>query len=150
MPSRGPANPRRWLAAAALALVVACVIGACSDVDAPGTADQPQAQTQTASPAPAASAAPAGPEPQTVADVFPPGPQRAAVLNSCGSCHNVACAAIGQRSPERWNELKDGHKDAVSGADLNAMFEYLQANFNSTRPEPRIPPAFLEGGCTPF
>ena len=36
---------------------------------------------------------------------FPPTPQREAVMNSCGSCHNLACAAIGQRSPERWDSL---------------------------------------------
>jgi hypothetical protein len=131
-------------------ILAACVSG-CSEVDAPGTgAGQQTAAAPAAAPAPAASMEPAAAEPQTVADVFPPGPQREAVLNTCGSCHNVACAAIGQRSPERWDALKDGHKDHVSSGDLNGMFEYLKTNFNSTRPEPRVPPRFLEGGCTPF
>jgi hypothetical protein len=71
-------------------------------------------------------------------------------MNSCGSCHNLACAAIGQRSPERWDSLRDGHKDNVSSGDLTAMFEYLKTNFNASRPEPKVPPRFLEGGCTPF
>ena len=132
----------RILQAIALA---ACLSAACSEVGAPGrSADQQPAAAPASSPAPAAA------DPQTVADIFPPGPQREAVMNSCGSCHNVACAAIGQRSAERWNELKEGHKDKVAGADLHAMFEYLQANFNATKPEPRVPPKFLEGGCTPF
>jgi hypothetical protein len=30
------------------------------------------------------------------------------------------------------------------------MFEYLAANFNAAKPEPKVPPRFLEGGCTPF
>jgi hypothetical protein len=90
------------------------------------------------------------PEPQTVADIFPAHAQREAVMNSCGSCHNLACAAIGQRSPERWDSLRDGHKDNVSSGDLAGMFDYLKANFNASRPEPKVPPRFLEGGCTPF
>jgi hypothetical protein len=130
-------------------MIIAAGVSACSEVDAPGTAADQQTAAAPAG-APAASTAPAAPEPQTVADIFPAGPQREAVLNTCGSCHNVACAAIGQRSPERWDALKDGHKDHVSGGDLNGMFEYLKANFNADRPEPRIPPRFLEGGCTPF
>ena len=71
-------------------------------------------------------------------------------MNNCGSCHNLACSAIGQRSPERWKALEEGHKDKVTGADMHAMFEYLAANFNASKPEPKIPPRFLEGGCTPF
>jgi hypothetical protein len=131
-------------------LLLFVVASACSEAGAPGTG-QPPASTGTASPAPAASAAPAGsPEPQTVADIFPPGPQREAVMNNCGSCHNLACAAIGQRSAERWDALRDSHKDKLANADLNGMFEYLKANFNASRPEPKIPPRFLEGGCTPF
>jgi hypothetical protein len=122
---------------------------ACTEAGAPGT---DKLASTTASSAPAASAAPAStaPEPQTVAEIFPPGPQREAVMNSCGSCHNLACSAIGQRSPERWKALEEGHKDKVTSADMHAMFEYLSANFNASKPEPKIPPKFLEGGCTPF
>jgi hypothetical protein len=130
-----------------LTLTTVCAV-ACSEVGAPGTGQQrtPAAVGSAAPAAPAAAVA----EPQTVADISPEGPQRAAVMNNCGSCHNLACAAIGQRSSERWDALKAGHKDKVSDADLNAMFEYLKANFDASRPEPKIPPRFLEGGCTPF
>jgi hypothetical protein len=123
---------------------------ACTEAGAPGT-DKPAATTASNA-APATSAAPAAtaPELKTVADVFPQGPQREAVMNNCGSCHNLACSAIGQRSPERWKALEEGHKDKVTGADMRAMFEYLAANFNASKPEPKIPPRFLEGGCTPF
>ena len=130
-------------------VVAACAIG-CGQVDAPGSTPGGQPAAQTSAPADPVPAAAAAPEPRTVADIFPPGPQREAVINNCGSCHNLACAAIGQRSAERWDALEAGHKEQVPNTDLNGMFEYLKANFNSTRPEPRIPPKFLEGGCTPF
>ena len=71
-------------------------------------------------------------------------------MNSCGNCHNLACSAIGQRPAERWKALEEGHKDKVTSGDMHAMFEYLAANFNASKPEPKIPPRFLEGGCTPF
>lgn len=119
---------------------------ACSEAGAPGT-DKPAAATNSG--APAASAA-AAPEPKTVADIFPAGAQREAVMNSCGNCHNLACSAIGQRSTERWKGLEEGHKEKVTSGDLHAMFEYLAANFNASKPEPKVPPKFLEGGCTPF
>jgi hypothetical protein len=130
-------------------LVVSAAV-ACTEAGAPGT-DKPAATTANNA-APAASAAPAAtaPEPKTVAEVFPAGPQKEAVMNNCGSCHNLACSVIGQRTPERWKALEEGHKDKVSGADMHAMFEYLAANFNASKPEPKIPPRFLEGGCTPF
>ena len=83
-------------------------------------------------------------------DLFPEGPQKAAVINNCASCHNLACSVIGQRTAERWDSLKASHKEHAPGADVEAMFAYLKANFDSTRPEPKVPPAFLEGGCTPF
>jgi hypothetical protein len=132
-----------------LAGLVVISAAACSEAQAPGTGQSSPAAT---TPAPAASAAPAAtaPEPQTVADIFPAGPQREAVMNSCGSCHNLACSAIGQRSAERWKALEEGHKDKVTSGNLPAMFEYLAANFNASKPEPKVPPRFLEGGCTPF
>ena len=123
----------------------------CSEAGAPGTGQTPAATaTNTAAPAASAGPAAAAPEPKTVADIFPAGAQREAVMNSCGSCHNLACSAIGQRSAERWKALEEGHKDKVTSGDLHAMFEYLAANFNASRPEPKVPPRFLEGGCTPF
>ena len=129
--------------------VVAGFLSACSEVDAPGTGQSATAAPAAAAKPPAADTA-ATAEPKTVADIFPAGAPRDSVINNCGSCHNLACAAIGQRSAERWDSLKEGHKDKVAGADLNAMFDYLKANFNPTNPEPKIPPRFLDGGCTPF
>jgi putative hemolysin len=101
---------------------------------------------------PAASAEkPAGQS--SLASIFPPGPGRELVLNSCGSCHSAVCAARGQRTAERWDSIKKDHKEKLSGSsseDLNVMFSYLTANFNDTKPEPQIAPELLQQGCTPF
>lgn len=118
----------------------------CSEVSAPGPDAAPPASVPA--PAPAAPAQPA-----TVADLFPEGPGRDLVLNNCSACHAVACSAIGQRTAARWDSLREDHRDKVSSLgeqDLNTLFAYLKENFNDTRPEPTVPPAFLEGGCTPF
>ena len=136
------------LALLASVVVIATAV-ACTEAGAPGT-DKPATTGSSATPAASAAPAATSPEFKTVADVFPAGPQKDAVMNNCGSCHNVACSAIGQRSPDRWKALEEGHKERVTGADMPAMFEYLAANFNASKPEPKIPPRFLEGGCTPF
>ena len=86
-------------------------------------------------------------------DLFPEGESRELVLNNCSSCHAVACAVIGQRTAARWNGLKEGHSDRMPGladGELDRMFAYLQGHFNDTQPEPSVPAAFLEAGCTPF
>jgi mono/diheme cytochrome c family protein len=125
-----------------------------------GCGGEPPA-TETARNTPAVAAAPSSAppaqattasaaEPRTVADLFPAGQGRDLVMNNCASCHNVACSVIGQRSAERWDALKESHKDKVSGPDLDTIFAYLKTNFDNTKPEPKVPPAFLEGGCTPF
>ena len=134
-----------WLTLAAPLLLVAC------EAAAPGVTSEQAASSKpgASSTSPAVSVAAAS-EPKTVADIFPPGPGREQVLTSCGSCHNVACAAIGQRSALRWDALRDGHKEHMQGADLSVMFGYLKANFDDTRPAPVVPPRFLDGGCTPF
>jgi len=124
----------------------------CAEVSAPasnepgsGSAAAPAADRG----APAADTA-TSTEPATVADIFPPGAGRSAVLDNCGSCHNLACSAIGQRPDARWDALKTSHVEKVSGPDLNVLFDYLKANFSDSKPEPKVPPRFLEGGCTPF
>ena len=99
------------------------------------------------------STPPPPPAPFAIADIFPPGAGREMVLDTCGSCHPVVCCARGQRTADRWDSIHNGHKDKLSGrpaADLVAMFTYLKTNFNETKPEPQVPPEFLQQGCTPF
>lgn len=102
----------RWLAFVFL-LVFGVVIAACGGTSEPvregGSGDTPAAE-----PAPAPATPPAA-EYRTVADVFPEAPEKALVMNSCASCHNVACSAIGQRSAERWDALRDSHEESRVG-----------------------------------
>jgi len=130
----------------AVVIVSAWLLTGCGK-SAPPPAEAAQGATSKAAPtAPAAT-------PFNVAGIFPPGTGRELVLNTCGSCHSAICATRGQRTAEQWENIKKGHKDklaSTSGADLNAMFSYLAANFNDTRPEPQVPAELLQQGCTPF
>ena len=136
----------------ALAVALGAVLGliAC-EAGAPGTPPARPRRHHRRKAAPAAKpAAPAGPEPANVAGSSPAGEGRDVVLNNCGSCHNLACSAIGQRTSARWQSLKESHKDKVTDGDAAAAFAYLQSHFNDANPEPKVPPKFLQGGCTPF
>jgi len=130
-----------------LAIVIAggCLLAACGkstserDSAAQAAASQPQTERQAGQ--------------SSLASIFPPGPGRELVLNTCGSCHSTACAARGQRTAERWDSIKKDHKDKLTGSsseDLDVMFSYLKANFNDTKPEPQIAAELLQQGCTPF
>ena len=123
----------------AVVLAAAAFAVACSEATAPAVDS-----SETAS-----ATRPAAGDVATVADLFPPGPGRDQVLNNCGSCHNLACATIGQRPAARWDALKESHQDKVAEG-LDAMFAYLKMNFDESKPEPAVPSRFLEGGCTPF
>ena len=128
-----------WKTGAVLATALALAMGGCGEPGAPAE-DAPEPDTA----APAAA---------SLTDIFPEGPGRAMVLDNCGSCHAAACSAIGQRTGARWANLKEDHRDKVAemgGEDYDALFAYLSENFNDAKPEPVVPPQFLEGGCTPF
>jgi mono/diheme cytochrome c family protein len=110
-------------------------------------------ENDSAQSAPSVPKAAAPPAPATVADLFPEGAGRSLVLESCGSCHAVACAVIGQRTAARWDNLKADHRDKVpnlSDQDGETVFGYLKEHFNDSQPEPKVSPDLLVGGCTPF
>jgi hypothetical protein len=93
------------------------------------------------------------PMPKTLNELFPEGLGKPLVLESCGSCHAIGCSAIGQRTEARWENLKEDHRDKVaslSEQELETVFGYLNEHFGAAKPEPRVPPHFLAGGCTPF
>ena len=136
-----------------LAIVIAsgCLLAACgrstgeSANAAQAAASQPQSNPAVSAEKPSGQS--------SLANIFPPGPGRELVLNTCGSCHSTACAARGQRTAERWDSIKKDHKDKLTGSsseDLNVMFSYLKTNFNDTKPEPQIAAELLQQGCTPF
>lgn len=126
----------------AIAAFSLCIVGCGSE---PGSSEQSTPQVSDPPPVEAAAA--------SLADIFPEGLGRSLVLDSCGACHAAACAAIGQRTEARWASLKEDHRDKLSDmndADYVVLFAYLSENFNDAKPEPVVPPQFLEGGCTPF
>ena len=117
-------------------LLAALLAAACGEAQAPSE--------------PPAGAAPASPAPTNVSQIFPDAPEKELVMNNCAACHNVACSAIGQRSADRWQDLRKAHDDRVPGVDLDTLFAYLQRHFDDRKPAPNVPAEFLEGGCTPF
>jgi len=135
----------------AIVIAVGCLLAACGkSASERGSAAQAAASQPQSTPA-VSTEKPAGQS--SLASIFPPGPGRELVLNTCGSCHSTACAARGQRTAERWDSIKKDHKDKLTGSsseDLNVMFSYLKANFNDTKPEPQIAAELLQQGCTPF
>ena len=130
-------------------LVLAASMTACGG-GTPAAKPESAAPPPASSPAASTTTAGAANEPNNVADLFPPGPGRDAVLNNCSACHNLACSLIGQRTPERWSELQKSHSDKVPDTDLGVLFGYLSSHFSNAQPEPKVPAKFLQGGCTPF
>jgi len=129
-----------------------CLLAGCGSSTPSTETESPD--TSAAEPAVDSSASDAGSAGQVVAltDVFPESPVRETVLSTCGSCHAVACLALGQRNADRWASLKEAHRETVSSTpeELDEIFAYLQESFNESTPEPNIPPMFLEQGCTPY
>ena len=136
-----------WLLLVAIA--AGLLLAGCGDAGAPeGEIVKPA----TSSSEPAAKLAKLA-EPATVGDLFPEGLGRQLVLDTCGVCHAAACSVIGQRPAARWDNLKEDHRDkasSLSEEELETLFAYLKEHFSDSKPEPRVPPHFLEGGCTPF
>ena len=128
----------------AMVIAVGCLQAACGKSTSDRVnASQPTPAVSTEKPAAQSS----------LASIFPSGPGRELVLNTCGTCHSAACAARGQRTAERWDSIKKDHKDKLTGSsseDLDVVFSYLKANFNDTKPEPQIAAELLQQGCTPF
>jgi mono/diheme cytochrome c family protein len=128
------------------------LLSGCGNDGSPPESNSAQSAPSAPTTAPAAAPA-ADPQPSTAADLFPEGAGRSLVLESCGSCHAVACAAIGQRTAARWDNLKLDHADKVpslSEQDRETLFGYLKEHFNDGKPEPKVSPDLLTGGCTPF
>jgi hypothetical protein len=138
-------------------LLSAIILGGCLIAACGGSGDPAQAPAATpaaAQPQPTpATAAIGAAKALNVGDLFPPGAGRDQVMDTCGTCHPVACSARGQRTADQWDHIRETHKDrltAVSAENLNTLYAYLKANFNDTKPEPQIPAEFIQQGCTPF
>ncbi len=74
--------------------------------------------------------------------IFPPDPEREVVLYTCTACHTFVRIVLGQRNLERWEAVKNQHRlrvRSLSNSDFDALFAYLEANFNETKPVPTLP-----------
>jgi cytochrome c5 len=133
-------------------IIGGCVLAACGKSEAP-PAETARPAAPATTPSPAATPATGVAKAANAASLFPEGAGRQLVLDTCGSCHPVACTARGQRTAAQWDRIRESHSDKVSGVsdkNIDVLFAYLKANFNDTKPEPQIPAEFLQQGCTPF
>lgn len=149
-PSRRRSSAASFVDSSVL-LALALVVAGCTGESAPAA----ESNSDINSPDAALAAAPAAEtsRPATVAELFPDGAERQLVLNNCATCHAVACAAMGQRTEARWQELEMAHREHVPNLpdeQRERIFAYLAEHFNDSRPEPDIPPEFIVQGCTPF
>lgn len=81
--------------------------------------------------------------------IFPPGPGRDLVLNNCTVCHTFLRIVVGQRTKDQWEYVRRdmrGRVNQLSDLDADTLFSYLEANFNDTKPVPKLPDWFLQTG----
>ena len=113
----------------------------------------PTTAPTTAATTSAGAATPAT-KPGSMASFLPAGPGRDLLLTNCGNCHSPLCPVIGQRAAGHWQTVKTNHKSqvgAMSDSDYKTLFDYLEANFNDTKPEPALPAEMKLGiTCAPF
>jgi hypothetical protein len=110
---------------------------------------QPSATTQpTAAPLKAVTQTPtSGVQKLNLDDYFPPGAGRDLVLQNCTACHSIVPIVTGQRTKDRWLNIKIDHADklgSLTESDATIIFDYLAANFNDSKPEPQLPDWYLQ------
>jgi len=74
------------------------------------------------------------------------------LILQCSNCHPFVCAFRGQRTSGHWDLVELTHVERgwidLNQQDLELLFGYLESNFNDQKPEPVIPPALADQGCT--
>jgi len=84
-------------------------------------------------------------------EIFPAGRGRELLLNNCTSCHTFVPLVVLQLTKEAWERNKRIHRERVPGlsdADFDALYDYLEANFNPNRPVPKLPQSLLDTWTT--
>jgi hypothetical protein len=122
--------------AAALAAAAAC--GAAPP--AGGSSGDAAAGTPAAAPS-------AGPNKLDMNAIFPEGPGRDLVLNNCQNCHTIVPIVVLQMEEDAWNRSGLDHRERVIGLpddDFKTLYDYLKANFNPSRPVPKLPQELLD------
>jgi hypothetical protein len=96
------------------------------------------------------SGAAAAPEARSVSvnldEIFPAGRGRELLLNNCTTCHTFVPIVVLQMTKEAWERNSRDHRGRVaslSDADFKILYEYLIANFNPSRPVPKLPEELL-------
>lgn len=83
--------------------------------------------------------------------LFPQGEGRDLTLNNCQNCHTFVPIVILQMNEEEWTRSSVNHRErvpALSDDDFATLYTYLKANFNPSRPVPKLPKALLETWTT--
>lgn len=120
-----------------------------TDAPKPTATAQPSATAAPTQAAKATTAPSGGSKPKVNMDeLFPPGPGRQLVLDSCMNCHSMAPIVVSQKSKAEWNQLAIVHRDKVSrlsDEDFDQLMGYLIATFNPSHPVPQLPEELLSG-----
>ena len=141
---------------AAGAMAVSCAVfnsGPQSPKRAPGPSTVPRARS-TPTPTPTLAAGPeSGFTERVNLDEFAPrGRGRDLAIMNCDYCHSWVCAVRGQRTLDHWVMVEDVHRGRgwviLSEDDWDTLFAYLEINFNDQKPQPKLPSAFQQAGCT--
>ena len=137
---------RRLLHAWAVVAVIyaGSLLAGCAEAGAPSVDDVESASSATREAV--------GAEPATLADLFPEARGRRWCSTRAASATPSPAARSGS-APGAVGRPRGGPPDKASNLseeNLETIFAYLSEHFNDSRPEPRVPPRFLEAGCTPF
>jgi mono/diheme cytochrome c family protein len=70
------------------------------------------------------------------------------ILNNCTVCHTFVPIVMQSFDVDGWTGLLDRHRqngrvNQLSDAQVQAIHDYLSANFNGTLPPPELPPELL-------
>ncbi len=132
-------------------VLTAAMFGVSCDAFKPSRPTAPRAQP---TPTPTLAIGPAfGFTERVDLDAFAPrGRGRDLVIMNCDYCHSWVCAVRGQRTLDHWVMVEDVHLGRgwviLSDEEWNTLFMYLESNFNDREPEPKLPAALKDAGCT--
>ena len=79
--------------------------------------------------------------------IFPQGDGRELVLANCTACHGFVRIVLTERTRDEWATVKRSMApkvSALSDDQIDSLFAYLEANFNDTKPAPKLPAWFLQ------
>ncbi|MBM3772427.1 MAG: hypothetical protein FJW27_14315 [Acidimicrobiia bacterium] len=138
-----------------LSIAGAAALAACGGGSAPQSSDQGTPSAHGTTPAGARgdnnSAAAASVTKVNMDEIFPQGAGRDLVLNNCQNCHTFVPIVILQMDEDAWTRSSLDHRPRVTGLsddEFTTLYTYLKANFNPSRPVPKLPKELLESWTT--